>query len=616
VRTLTIALSVLALLALAPAPARAAAGTYDVTTCATTGPGGVNNAWKEGVVGRVDFQPPLPADDATYDFSDNCALAGVVLRSGASQAVGDWGTDQTMDFTAPAGTQITRLVLWRESHVQQTNSGGRWSLVSRSGDGAALGGPFGPDQCVPGEGFFPNPCDKGASGFGESTISRYDLATDRLQLGLSCGTPSGSGIAGCDTGGTASPLAYFRIKASVVTIRDDIAPSITAAGSLLDPGWRRGDADVTYDATDSTGIRRAVLLLDGQERGRDELACDYTFPAPCANATGRRLTLGDAPLADGFHQVQILAEDAAGNPASITRTVTIDAHPPNVSLTRAGGKTITLAVADSASGVASGTISVRNSVDEPFRALPTTLANGRLTAKLDRGSAARVGIRVSVSDNAGNVTDGELSEMSLRVGRHAPRGGGVSIAYGRAATVGGQITTRDGQPVGGQAVAVQQTLRAPGAVPTVAGNVATDARGRFSYRAPAGPSRQLRFVFAGSPGLAPLARVAQLRVRASSTIHASRRTLNGGGRVRFSGRLGLRGATVPRSGKLVDLQAFDGGRWRTFATARARGSKGAWAFTYRFAGRPGRYPIRLRIRREDVFPYDLGYSRSVVVRVR
>ena len=107
-----------------------------------------------------------------------------------------------------------------------------------------------------------------------------------------------------------------------------------------------------------------------------------------------------------------------------------------------------------------------------------------------------------------------------------------------------------------------------------------------------------------------------MRVRASSTIRASPRTLRGGGRVRFSGRLGLRGATVPRSGKLVDLQAYDGGRWRTFATARARGSKGAWSSTYRFAGRPGRYPVRLRIRREDVFPYDLGYSRSVIVRVR
>jgi hypothetical protein len=88
------------------------------------------------------------------------------------------------------------------------------------------------------------------------------------------------------------------------------------------------------------------------------------------------------------------------------------------------------------------------------------------------------------------------------------------------------------------------------------------------------------------------------------------------GRVRFTGRLGLRFARVPRGGKLVDLQAFDRGRWRTFATARARGSKGAWRYTYRFGKSPGRYRVRLRIRREAVFPYDLGYSRSVTVRVR
>jgi hypothetical protein len=105
-------------------------------------------------------------------------------------------------------------------------------------------------------------------------------------------------------------------------------------------------------------------------------------------------------------------------------------------------------------------------------------------------------------------------------------------------------------------------------------------------------------------------------VRATSTIHASPRVVAQGGRVRFSGRLGLRFASVPRGGKLVDLQAFDRGRWRTFATARARGSKGAWSSTYRFGKSPGRYRVRLRIRREAVFPYDLGYSRSVVVRVR
>jgi hypothetical protein len=110
-------------------------------------------------------------------------------------------------------------------------------------------------------------------------------------------------------------------------------------------------------------------------------------------------------------------------------------------------------------------------------------------------------------------------------------------------------------------------------------------------------------------------RLAELRVAAWSSIHASRRVLFGRGRVRFSGRLGLRGAHVPPSGKLVDLQAFDAGRWRIFGTARARGRKGRWHFAYTFSGRPGRFPVRVRIRREAAFPYDLGYSRAVVIRV-
>jgi hypothetical protein len=36
----------------------------------------------------------------------------------------------------------------------------------------------------------------------------------------------------------------------------------------------------------------------------------------------------------------------------------------------------------------------------------------------------------------------------------------------------------------------------------------------------------------------------------------------------------------------------------------------------RFRGTPGRYPVRLRIRREAAFGYELGYSPSVVVTVR
>ena len=61
------------------------------------------------------------------------------------------------------------------------------------------------------------------------------------------------------------------------------------------------------------------------------------------------------------------------------------------------------------------------------------------------------------------------------------------------------------------------------------------------------------FTFPGGADLAPLPRVARMRVRAFSSIHANRHVVNGRGSVRFSGRLGLKGATVPHSGKLVDL---------------------------------------------------------------
>ncbi len=85
------------------------------------------------------------------------------------------------------------------------------------------------------------------------------------------------------------------------------------------------------------------VLLDGQERSRIDLACDYTLPATVLGHRHRRLGLGGGPIADGPHQLQIVAEDAAGNLTTVTRTVTIDAHGPTATLTRASGKTITVA---------------------------------------------------------------------------------------------------------------------------------------------------------------------------------------------------------------------------------------------------------------------------------
>jgi hypothetical protein len=520
----------------------------------------------------------------------------------------------SFNFTAPANTTSVAVRATRYGHgealADDPNTAepdaGRWDLYLQDASGSLVGGAFGPEQCKPAPG---QPCTIGGP-LGTDT-GEIRLATTALKWGFLCGADT---VQSCYTSNGTTPYAKFLLYGVSVTIDDRTAPAATLAGDLLAAGWRKPTDTLTWSASDNTGIRSGQLFVDGAPVTTANSKCDATRTVPCPNVAATPIAA--AGLSDGGHELKLVATDSAGNPATVIKTVNVDGNGPSAVVSRASGKAITLSVTDGASGVAGGTISVRNTPSEPFRGLPTTSANGRLSAKLDRGSAARVGIAVNVTDNAGNVTAGEMSEMSLRVGGRRPRGGAASVSYSRSAGFSGRLMTRDGLPLAGQPIVVEQTSRVAGSSPAVVGTVTTDGKGRFAYRAPAGPSRRLRFIFAGAPGFAPLTRTTQLRVRAASTIHASRRALRGGGRVRFSGRLGLRGATVPRSGKLVDLQAFDGGRWRTFATARARGSREAWSSSYRFAGKPGRYPVRLRIRREDVFPYDLGYSRSVIVRVR
>jgi hypothetical protein len=159
--------------------------------------------------------------------------------------------------------------------------------------------------------------------------------------------------------------------------------------------------------------------------------------------------------------------------------------------------------------------------------------------------------------------------------------------------------------------------RRSGAPSVVSGTAVTGADGSFSLAVPAGPSRRLRAARRVNPSdrYFVCSKALDVRVPARSTLTASPRTVRAGSRVRLSGR--LLGGRVPSRGKLIDVQAREQGHWRTFATVRTRAS-GTFTTRYRFRSSAPRktYPMRVRVRPDAAYPFAVGYSKSVKVRVR
>jgi hypothetical protein len=182
------------------------------------------------------------------------------------------------------------------------------------------------------------------------------------------------------------------------------------------------------------------------------------------------------------------------------------------------------------------------------------------------------------------------------------RRSGRATIVGRVAGVGAKAT-----------VALIGRERLTGAKPALLGSVLTGAHGSFSLPVPPGPSRIIHAAYKTSPTDVSYAcsRALTIHVPAAATLHASPRRVRPGARVRLYGR--LQGNRIPARGKLIALQARELGRWRTFATRHTTRS-GSFSAHHRF--RSGTYPIRVRVPTASSYPYALGYSKSVRVRVR
>ena len=419
---------------------------------------------------------------------------------------------------------------------------------------------------------------------------------------------------------------------------DRTQPEVTASGLPAPDAWSRLPVRIALAARDQarlSGVESLAWSLDG---GAEEIHA------------GDEGTIEIA--ADGRHTVGYRAIDAAGNSSArhgspvrvdttAPETVSFEAPDP------ADPTRVRVLVADATSGVAGGRVELRRA-GGGWRRIATGLEDGRLVARLDDAMlrAGAYELRAVVSDVAGNEAvgtsraDGSPATVTLPLRRR------TSLAVRHSGrTLRARLTGGDGA-LAGRPLVLTQRLRgrsrwrtvcgkrvvviasAPGAPRGTASGAPgaadrawppacafrTDAHGRVDVRLPRGASRTLRVSFAGDALLLPAIARASVRRAARARFRVTPRAVPAGGAVRLHGR--LRGGHVPRTGKLVELQAQVGAGWRTFATVRTD-RRGRFHHIHRFLPMSGgrTYSFRLRIPRESAYPFELSASRPLAVRV-
>ena len=348
--------------------------------------------------------------------------------------------------------------------------------------------------------------------------------------------------------------------------------------------------------------------------------------------------------------------DAAGNAAPETAAapvhVRFDPSPPQVAIRPSDPQDpsrVHFDAADDLSGIARVELELRRQGTEVWRQLDTAPdAGGGFSAPLhdERLRDGVYELRAHAWDGAGNersstqlstgadalltlpvrvktrlLVGTTLKLHALGANRRGPRTRTVYIArpligFGHPVRLHGRLVAPGDNPVAGAVVDVAARADIPGAQFQPVATVTTSRTGRFAYLVPAGSSRVYRFDYAGAPKIRPQSREVEIRVRASSTIRRSPRSVVNGEAVTFAGQ--LLGGAIPAGGKLLELQWFDRGKWRTFRTFRASQASGRWRYAYRFDGTRGvrRYRMRVRVPREAGYPYATGASPFVGVTVR
>ena len=249
---------------------------------------------------------------------------------------------------------------------------------------------------------------------------------------------------------------------------------------------------------------------------------------------------------------------------------------------------------------------------------PAATIGTKLTAGLVSPASQKTTVRVTTKCRKSRKrSNTKCKKRTRRIRSAQPERlvGSRVVAFGQGASVRGKLSLADGTPLASQRVDIYEKLDASGAKYAQIDSLTTDAQGAFRFSARPGPSRTLGLRYDGDHDRKASEATVKVLVPGSSTLKASRHRSRNGQSVTFSGR--VLGQPLPARGKLVDLQAFYRGKWRSFAAPRAN-KRGQWQYRYRFGATRGtvKYRFRAHVVPEAAYPYAAGYSKEATVTVQ
>jgi hypothetical protein len=399
----------------------------------------------------------------------------------------------------------------------------------------------------------------------KSTVSRASFPAlagyrgDATTLQIAVGCFAGSQDTPCTTAASGG-ISHLLYGARVV-VSDPTLPSASIeASGLLSGGRRAGSDPITLDASDNGGIRR-VEILDVSAGGAVVGSEDY--------ATGARTSSGAG------------CSYALAKPCPTLRNETV--RPTSLV---AGQRTLKVRILDAAGNVRE---------HGPYVVDVATPAN--------RGARNGTG-----ATDTGKLTARFAGTTKVR----------KTVGYRKRATVTGRLLNASGGPVADASLKTLTRDRRSGARFVHRWTARTNSEGIYRVKVRAAASRLVQVAWAShvnDPSPQENAYVT-LNARAASSLRASPRVVGVGQTLRLRGT--VRGVIPARGVPLIFQGRSGGGGYTTFADGRAN-RRGRFSVGYRFrsGGSRGRtFMFRVKLRGDARFPYALGYSQRVRVRVR